>query len=117
MPKTDCVVDYFFLRRFFVFFAAAFFLFFAIAALLAMSGWRYKSSAVANRSALQPDYYSRKKITVTPLHFVCGRRVLHRGVNFPAIKRATPQRKIFTPRDLPRKFSRTAEMPIKYGFS
>jgi hypothetical protein len=28
-------------------------------------------SAVANRSALHPDYYSAKKITVTPLNFVC----------------------------------------------
>ena len=39
-----------------------------------LSGWRYRCSAVANRSALQPDYYSRKKITVTPLNFVCRRR-------------------------------------------
>jgi hypothetical protein len=31
-------------------------------------------SAVANRSALHPDYYSEKKITVTPLNFVCKRR-------------------------------------------
>ena len=36
-----------------------------------MSGWRYRYSAVANRSALQPDYYSGRKITVTPLNFVC----------------------------------------------
>jgi hypothetical protein len=35
MSKTNCGVDYFFFRRFFVFFAAAFFLRFAIAALLA----------------------------------------------------------------------------------
>src|SRR5271170_7692664 len=75
MSKTDSGVDYFFLRLvvfFTVFFAAAFvFLFFAIAALLALSGWRHRCSAVANRSALPSDYYSRKKITVTPLNFVC----------------------------------------------
>jgi hypothetical protein len=39
-----------------------------------LSGWRYRCSAVANRSALQSDYYSGKKITVTPLNFVCKRR-------------------------------------------
>jgi hypothetical protein len=68
---------YFFFRRFVVFFAvfAFAFLFFAIAALLAMSGWRHRYSAVANRSALSSDYYSRRKITVTPLNFVCKRRV------------------------------------------
>jgi hypothetical protein len=81
MPKIDCGVDYFFFRRFVVFFfAAAFFLFFAIAALLALSGWRYRYSAVANRSALHPDYYSRKKITVTPLEFVRKRAVPPRHV-------------------------------------
>ena len=36
-----------------------------------LSGWRHRCSAVANRSALPSDYYSRKKITVTPLNFVC----------------------------------------------
>jgi hypothetical protein len=36
-----------------------------------MSGWRHRCSAVANRHALSSDYYSRKKITVTPLNFVC----------------------------------------------
>jgi hypothetical protein len=36
-----------------------------------LSGWRHRCSAVANRRALPPDYYSRKKITVTPLNFVC----------------------------------------------
>ena len=65
MPKTDSGVDYFFFRRFVffaVFFAAAFvFLFFAIAALLALSGWRHRCSAVANRAALPSDYYSREK--------------------------------------------------------
>jgi hypothetical protein len=74
MPKTDSGVDYFFFRLTFfaVFFAAAFvFLFFAIAALLSLSGWRHRCSAVANRPTLSSDYYSRKKITVTPLNFVC----------------------------------------------
>src|SRR5262249_9552100 len=36
-----------------------------------LSGWRHRCSAVANRHALSSDYYSRKKITVTPLNFVC----------------------------------------------
>jgi hypothetical protein len=69
--------NYFFLRAVFLagFFALAFaFLFFAIAALLALSGWRYQYSAVANRSALHSDYYKRKKITVTPLNFAFRRR-------------------------------------------
>ena len=39
-----------------------------------LSGWRHRCSAVANRSALHPDYYTGKKITVTPLNFVCKRR-------------------------------------------
>ena len=36
-----------------------------------LSGWRYRCSAVANRRTLLSDYYSRKKITVTPLNIVC----------------------------------------------
>src|ERR1700689_1267708 len=40
-----------------------------------LSGWRYRCSAVANRRTLLPDYYSRKKITVTPLNIVCKCRV------------------------------------------
>jgi len=92
MPKTDCGVDYFFFRRFVVFFfAATFFLFFAIAALLALSGWRYRYSAVANRSALHPDYYSGKKITVTPPDFARNRRVPRRRLTCAAFSRATPR--------------------------
>ena len=108
MPKTDRVEDYFFFRRFVFFFATAFFLFFAIAALLAMSGWRCKSSAVANRSALQPDYYSRKKLIETPLHFVHGCRACHHCAHSPTTARATPRQKIFTARDLPREFRGSA---------
>jgi hypothetical protein len=100
MPKTDCVEDYFFFRRFVFFFAAAFFLFFAIAALLAMSGWRCKSSAVANRSALQPDYYSRKKIIVTPLDFVCRRLLLRLDATVARRARAMTRAIIFGPRNL-----------------
>jgi hypothetical protein len=75
MSKIDRGVGYFFFFRLVVFFAdffaAAFvFRFFAIAALLSLSGWRHRCSAVANRRALQSDYYSRKKITVTSLDFV-----------------------------------------------
>jgi hypothetical protein len=77
VPKTVRGVAYFFFRRFAVFFgaffAAAFVLrFFAIAALLSLSGWRHRFSAVANRHALTSDYYKRKKIIVTPLNFVCS---------------------------------------------
>jgi hypothetical protein len=51
--KTDCSVSYFFFRRFAGFFALAFaFLFFAIAALLALSGWRYRSV----QSRIDPHY-------------------------------------------------------------
>jgi hypothetical protein len=82
LPRTENGADYFFFAAFFfavfftAFFAAAFvvFRFFAIAALLALSGWRHRCSAVANRAALTIDYYSRKKITVTPLNFVCKPR-------------------------------------------
>jgi hypothetical protein len=75
VPKIDSGVDYFFFRRFAVFFAvflaAAFvFRFFAIAALLSLSGWRHRCSAVANRAALSSDYYSGKKLTVTRFNFV-----------------------------------------------
>jgi hypothetical protein len=73
MSKTDNgVVDYFFFFFFTFFFVLAFaFRFFAIAALLALSGWRHRYSAVANRPTLPSDYYSREKITVTLLNFVC----------------------------------------------
>jgi hypothetical protein len=112
MSKTVSGVDYFFFRFvvfFAVFFAAALvFLFFAIAALLAMSGWRCKSSAVANRSALQPDYYSRKKLIETPLHFVHGCSACHHRAHSPTTARATPRQNIFTARDLPREFRGSA---------
>src|ERR1035438_7100010 len=73
MAKTDNgVVDYFFFFFFAFFFVFAFaFRFFAIAALLSLSGWRHRYSAVANRPTLHSDYYSREKITVTLLNFVC----------------------------------------------
>jgi hypothetical protein len=72
MSKTDNgVVDYFFFFFFTFFFFAFALCFFAIAALLALSGWRHRYSAVANRPALPSDYYSRKKLTVTLLNFVC----------------------------------------------
>ena len=73
MSKTDNgVVDYFFFFFFAFFFVFAFaFRFFAIAALLSLSGWRHRYSAVANRPTLHSDYYSREKITVTLLNFVC----------------------------------------------
>jgi hypothetical protein len=116
MPKIECGVDYFFFRRLVFFFAAAFFLFFAIAALLAMSGWRYRYSAVANRSALSSDYYSRKKIIVTPVDFVLAPRRLLPLATRRTFARVAPREKLFIPRDLSSKFPHVAEMPIKYGF-
>ena len=44
-----------------------------------LSGWRHRCSAVANRRALPSDYYSRRKIIVTPLNFVCKGRAFLRG--------------------------------------
>ena len=77
VSKTYRGDGYFFFRRlvvfFAVFFAAAFvFRFFAIAALLSLSGWRHRCSAVANRPTLQPDYYSLRKRPVLPPYFVYG---------------------------------------------
>jgi hypothetical protein len=112
MPKTDCVEDYFFFRRFVFFFAAAFFLFFAIAALLAMSGWRCKSSAVANRSALQPDYYSRKKLIETPPHFVCNRLLFRLDTTATASASGIAREKLFAARGLSRKFANSTESPM-----
>jgi hypothetical protein len=105
-------VDYFFFRRLVFFFAATFFLFFAIAALLAMSGWRLKYSAVANRSALPSDYYSRKKIIVTPLDFVRGRRRPPPRAMRGAHARAVSWRKISRLRQFARKFFDVAEIPM-----
>jgi hypothetical protein len=112
MSKTDCVEDYFFFRRFVFFFAAAFFLFFAIAALLAMSGWPCKSSAVANRSALQPDYYSRKKLIETPLHFVCSRLLFRLDTTATAGTPEITREKISAARGLSRKSADGTESPM-----
>ena len=112
MPKTDCVEDYFFFRRFVFFFATAFFLFFAIAALLAMSGWRCKSSAVANRSALQPDYYSRKKLIETPLHFVYSRLLFRLDTTATASESGIAREKLSAARGLPLKSANGAESPM-----
>jgi hypothetical protein len=112
MPKTDCVEDYFFFRRFVFFFAAAFFLFFAIAALLAMSGWRCKSSAVANRSAPQPDYYSRKKLIETPLLFVCSRLLFRLDTTAAASASGIARVKLSVARGLSQKFATSIESPM-----
>jgi hypothetical protein len=122
MPKTVRGVAYFFFRRFAVFFGAFFaaalvFLFFAIAALLAMSGWRYRCSAVANRSALSSDYYSRKKITVTPLNFVCKRRFLRAHRARIAPDDTTPRQKKIPPYDFAQKNPDYAEVPMKLELS
>jgi hypothetical protein len=119
--KTGSSVAYFFFRRLVVFFAVFFtaalaFLFFAIAALLAMSGWRYRCSAVANRSALPPDYYSEKKITVTHLNFVRNRRLrlAHRARN--TIADAARAKILFIAARTREKIRRFAEVPMLHGF-
>jgi hypothetical protein len=74
-------------------------------------------SAVANRSALRSDYYTGKKITVTPLNFVCMRRRRPPRLPRAAPAHATTRRKDLCSRALPQDFSHRAEMPMKYGFS
>ncbi|MFZ0607662.1 MAG: hypothetical protein WAM75_08305, partial [Xanthobacteraceae bacterium] len=107
-------VGYFFFRRFAGFFALAFaFLFFAIAALLSLSGWRYRCSAVANRSALHPDYYTGKKITVTPLNFVYRRRRPRRRARRAMQVGSVERGNTFTAASAADNFTRAAEMPIK----
>jgi len=70
----------------------------------------------ANRPALPSDYYSRKKITVTPLDFVCNcRRALpHSARNSHSGK--TPRENFLRLRIFTDDFPRHAEMPMKYGF-
>jgi hypothetical protein len=65
-------------------------------------------SAVANRSALHPDYYTGKKITVTPLNFVCKPRGPPPPPPRAARADATSRRKIFV-RAVSRKIFRIAQ--------
>jgi hypothetical protein len=70
----------------------------------------------ANRPALPSDYYSRKKITVTPLDFVCNRRrALPRSAR-NSHSGKTPREKLFRSRIFADDFRRHAEMPMEYGF-
>ena len=82
-----------------------------------MSGWRYRCSAVANRSALQSDYYSGKKITVTPLNFVCRR---HRSRPPPGENYAhgsdTARKQSALP-EFAREFLHITEVPMESRFS
>ena len=68
---------------------------------------------IANRPALPPDYYSRKKITVTLLNFVCNRAAARecrvRGAIFG--KRATKNRR--SEASAGEEFRHIAEMPMK----
>jgi hypothetical protein len=81
-----------------------------------LSGWRHRCSAVANRSALPSDYYSGKKITVTPLNFVCKCRAppLRRRRDLIAERRS--RGKDLSALDFGRLFVRGAEAPMSYGF-
>jgi len=71
---------------------------------------------VANRSALHSDYYSRKKITVTQLNFVCKRRRPRARATRAIFADAMPRRKIFHLCNFAQGFRYHAEMPMKYGF-
>jgi hypothetical protein len=81
-----------------------------------LSGWRYRYSAVANRSALHPDYYTEKKITVTPLNFLCRRRRPRRSATRDNAIAAMPCAKIFDPQDFAINFSGIVKIPMTYGF-
>jgi hypothetical protein len=74
-------------------------------------------SAVANRSALHPDYYTGKKITVTPLNFVCKRRRPPPRAQRPAHMAVPSRRKISGLRIFSINFPHGAKMPMKYGFT
>jgi hypothetical protein len=74
-----------------------------------LSGWRYRYSAVANRSALHSDYYSGRKITGTPLNFVCKRRRRrdYLAATFAATRRSAQTIRVF--QNLLRVFLRNAK--------
>jgi len=71
---------------------------------------------IANRSALASDYYSRKKITVSPLDFVRKSRRWPPRSARDAMFGAMLQQKSFLARDCTQKMSRDAVMPMKCGF-
>src|SRR5271170_2291291 len=73
-------------------------------------------SAVANRQALQLDYYSRKKIIVTPPNYVRNCRLPPRQRAHLGIAGKTPRRKNILPRNHARNFRRNAKVPMEYGF-
>ena len=76
-----------------------------------------RCSAVANRSALHPDYYSEKKITVTPLNFVCrrGAPLVIATRTWRADSGSLQQQ--FHRRISARIISRFKEVPMNCGFS
>ena len=81
-----------------------------------LSGWRHRCSAVANRSALPSDYYSRKKITVTPLNFVCKCRAPALVPLRRTVTRETRSAKISGAVPAQREIRSIEEMPMKYRF-
>jgi hypothetical protein len=82
-----------------------------------LSGWRHRCSAVANRHALLSDYYSRKKITVTPINFVCRGRAPPPRRKRRAISRKLARGQIFFATQARQKNARDGEVPMKCGFS
>ena len=81
-----------------------------------LSGWRHRCSAVANRSALLSDYYSRKKITVTPLNFVCKCRAPPPRREGATVFASHARRQTLSQRRNDAKFAHIAEVPMKRGF-
>jgi len=69
-------------------------------------------SAVANRRALPSDYYSEKKITVTPLDFVRNCRAPHPQSALATIAGTTPQQKYFCASNFRRENPHDVEMPM-----
>jgi hypothetical protein len=73
-------------------------------------------SAVANRRALTPDYYSRKKLTVTSNAFVRNCRARSPRATRIAAAGAAPQPENFCSLDFASKNPDNAKIPMKRGF-
>jgi hypothetical protein len=77
---------------------------------------RCRFSAVANRSALHSDYYTGKKITVTPLNFVCKCRRPRFDPTRDKLVEPTQRERIFRLRFPTTKNPHIAKTPMNCGF-
>jgi hypothetical protein len=75
-----------------------------------------RCSAVANRRTLTPDYYSRKKLTVTSIAFVRNWRVRPPRATPIATAARTIEQIDFRWRGLVQQNPYGAQMPMEYGF-